>query len=464
MRVATTLVVCVWLASLAVAQETPAPQFGVEVNDRIDSTMAYTEIGKNGVCSLWVIGGRRPRVLVSGDIPVAPRWVVRDRAFQWSPDGRRIAFASPRDNKFDIYLAQPTGGAPSRVAHAFGPGKLAFDWDPTSRFLSIWVDDGRGGPVFVLDTAEHELAEVSAGMVATRPVWATSQPKLAFVARSDKGRALYVVEAGAERAKASVCAEGGLSGNVWWSPTGAELVAEAADADGTPRVLYMASASGGQVRPISQNVAQPRFADWSPDGRRVAFAGQVGGTGLALYLATAPWAAPPVAIVGAPGDGMLLEQVGDAIGSEQWAAWSPSGDALCYVAGPSDTVKNRWLYVAGPDGSGRRAMSEPVECRGFRWSPDGRSLLFAGRRGSQGRLSITAYVVPASGSSADLRRLVPNVGHIAWSPDGRYVSYVTFDIYDRNHQLLQVADPTGAANPQRVAEAMEEYAWAPVGR
>jgi dipeptidyl aminopeptidase/acylaminoacyl peptidase len=252
-----------------------------------------------------------------------------------------------------------------------------------------------------------------------------------------------------------------LSGRLWWSPAGGEVAIESVDGLGEPSGLHVIDVRTGALGTISGQVVHPRLGDWSPDGRRIAFSGAIEGGFSALYSALAPWTSAPSVLAGGAASGFTVCGVGS--NDDHWASFSPSGDALLYVGGPTDTVLSKWLHIAAPDGSAARPLSKPIECREFLWSPDGQTVLFSGRRAARGPLSTTAYTVPRAGGEADLRRLVPNVSLVDWSPDGACVAFITFDIFERTRQLLQVIEPeTGTI--RRPAMSIEEFDWRPLAR
>src|SRR6185436_2586453 len=55
---------------------------------------------------------------------------------QWSPDSKRIAFASDRDGKRQIYLIAPSGGEAIQVTN-LETGVNGFNWSPDGRSIAF---------------------------------------------------------------------------------------------------------------------------------------------------------------------------------------------------------------------------------------------------------------------------------------------------------------------------------------
>lgn len=163
--------------------------------------------------------------------------------------------------------------------------------------------------------------------------------------------------------------------------------------------------------------------DWSPDGRHVAFVlDEIGGrsayiglhildtrTGRDLHIPSVrlahPMASQPMSVFS-----VLLAQEVRRLGCSfpGEVAWSPDGRRLAYAC-------RRGIFTIRSDGSGRRLL--PTGLRSVSspsWSPDGRRMAFVSAGGS-------IYVVGLDGSG---RRLVARHGGSPdWSPDGRVIAY-----------------------------------------
>lgn len=249
--------------------------------------------------------------------------------------------------------------------------------------------------------------------------WSPDSTKLAY----DTGHVFVVDVATGERTRLTPRNE--YDTDTTWSPDGASI-AFARRTDQSSQGIYIVDVATRQERRLTNEGDLP---DWSPDGREIAFRkdGRRGGV-FVVDVATHE----------------ERKIVGDRV---RYLSWSPDGNHIAY------SFVN--VYVVNRDGTGvtnvSRFLSSDTVSE-FSWSPDGSELAYA--RGGP-----TLGVVKADGTR--LRRLRPKVGGIsnpAWSPDGRYILFDTFDaIYkirpDGTHlrRLTRGYEPSWAPDGSAVA-------------
>src|SRR5438876_7796477 len=140
---------------------------------------------------------------------------------------------------------------------------------------------------------------------------------------------------------------------------------------------------------------------------------------LLLLLAAAPLAAA---------DGLTSLDIG-RLRSVAAVAISPDGSRVAYLLsvprkpleGEEDGPAWAELYVVGRDGVSRAFVTGPVNVGEIAWTRDGRRISFLAKRGKDEHRSL--YVIPADGGEA--RRVLAHEADLsgyAWSPDGRRVA------------------------------------------
>jgi Tol biopolymer transport system component len=179
--------------------------------------------------------------------------------------------------------------------------------------------------------------------------------------------------------------------------TGLELWTANADGTGQKRIIEASYQSVGEE------------AQWSPDGRRIAFSSDCGNK----Y----DLSCGDIEIVGASGRGrgkITHAAELDPSGRDDSPTWSPDGTRLAFSRGPIDSP-DHGVYVVHV-GGGPLTRIAKLEYWSLAWSPDGRRIAFVWGRGS-----IAPYVgvMNADGTRASV--VARGAGYGAkpdWSPDG----------------------------------------------
>ena len=253
----------------------------------------------------------------------------------WSPDGRRIVFSShhadpdPTDDVeiSDIYTMRPDGSDVRKLTDSVGYSGGA-SWSPDGRWIVYTADRGR----YPDRLGIYRIASDGSG----RPHRLTKLPSTSLWQELPR-----------------------------FSPDGGWIVfdedrTDPADASHDQLALFTMRSDGSLMRQLTAWELGGADADWSPDGRRIVFAGRPAENG---YIQN-------IGVVDPDGRHLRLLTQGDGI----------SGDG--------DTFRYQESF-------------NPA------WSPDGTLIVFA-------RASFT----PAAGFAIDLRTMRPNGSGIAvLSPD-----------------------------------------------
>lgn len=245
----------------------------------------------------------------------------------------------------------------------------------------------------------------------------------------------------------SLHAPRGRARNPSWAPDGTWLVAES-DARGFSDLVRMAprppdaaaeglaAAEGAEPVPLATATQGNFEPSVSPDGKHVAFVSSREGD-------------PEIYVMDA--DGANVRRL-TAFHKEDWAPqWSPDGGWIAFLSTREGRPR---VFVVRPDGTGTRAVSGSAatgEEREPAWSPDGRTLAFVGREAA-GRARIWAVAI-GDGGGADSAgdgvgepvALTDGNGQDdqpAWSPDGKYLVFVSERTGDAELFLMR-ADGSG---------------------
>jgi Tol biopolymer transport system component len=211
--------------------------------------------------------------------------------------------------------------------------------------------------------------------------------------------------------------------------------------------LFVVRPDGSGLRQITNDAARDRFPRWSPDGSRLAFQSDRGGTyeiwtlrpdGSGMDRATPPDGNPAYPVWSPDGrtlaltlinQGSALVDLSQPLTRRKLAAippaygrlrfypssWSPDGR---WIAGGADEMDGRsapGIFLYSPETQGYRTLTG--EANVPRWMPDGRSLLAFGSERRQRIVAVDAR----SGAVREVLSARPNSSFIAHcvSPDGR---------------------------------------------
>jgi dipeptidyl aminopeptidase/acylaminoacyl peptidase len=247
-----------------------------------------------------------------------------DTSPRWSPDGRRLAFVSARDDKPQIYLMSPFGGEPERLTETKG-GVRQFVWSPDGKSIA-YVSDHE-------PTAEEEQR--------------TKEKDDAVVVDSDyKFTRLWVLDLAAPKPRLIATGDGVVS-DPQWSPDGTRL---AYVTHPTPRAddnslsdIWTVSAVAGSPRKLLENPGPDNSPRWSPDGSQIAFVTSARSDVRQGRLAVIPAAGGTPRMI-AP---TFLYQ-------PSAPAWSPDGRTIHFGASVKTTTQ---LFAVPAVGGTPRALS-----------------------------------------------------------------------------------------------------------
>ena len=203
--------------------------------------------------------------------------------------------------------------------------------------------------------------------------------------------------------------------------------------------IYTMNADGSGLTRLTNNSAGDSHPDWSPDGRKIAFASRRGGGNNDIY------------IMNADGSGVERITTDNYSGSP---SWSPDGRRIAFVSRRSGAWE---IYVMDADGSNvARVTNNSMDEGKPSWSRDGRRLTFDAY--PQGRVyvvnvdgtnfqsvrsgwnpafspannSLIAFGVGGLGGihvmnddGSNVTRLTSHGGGAAWSSDGRRISFTS---------------------------------------
>ncbi len=231
----------------------------------------------------------------------------------WSPDGKKIAFASSRDGSDQIYIADENGNNPT---------KLTLDYEND---FPIWIPDGkniafrtndRNGlwwwRIVNIETREiSQFTEPSYDFFFQTPAWSPDGKYIAYMSlieqqQNDGSSQIYVKTVDGISNTA-------LTNDVWaninpvWSPDGTRI-AFLSERDGKYNMfaLYIMNEDGTNIQKLTKPIYSENVTlSWSPDGQQIVISSDVSlgniyiidittrNSRKLLHLANGEWASTP---------------------------------------------------------------------------------------------------------------------------------------------------------------------------
>jgi Tol biopolymer transport system component/DNA-binding winged helix-turn-helix (wHTH) protein len=465
-RIAAVVAILLALASVAAwwASPSPAPR-----------VVNYTQLTKDGADKVSVSSiGSIPPPIVS--------------------DGSRLYFTEQQHSGINgIGEVSVAGGETAIIPTPFtnagvvgispnGSDLLTYTWNANELDVPLWV-------VPVLGGSPRRVGEVTQDAS-----WAPNG-KIVLTREHD----LYVAQSDGSGARKLVSVAG-LP--VWprWSPDGKVLRFTDHDPRKDSSSLWEVSADGTHLHsllPDWSNHAAECCGNWTPDGKYFVFQSTRSGRAdlWAIREKQGSWrktSGEPVQLTAGPmslslplpsKDGKQLFALGTKLRGELVRYDAKSGQFVSYMEGISAvgvafSRENGWAaYVAYPEGTLWRSRTNgtervqltfpPLEALAPRWSPDGKRVVFMGRRPGVGW---KLYLVNSEGGAIP-QELLPGDDSQAgpdWSPDGRSLVFGGFpeeisgDARATSIHLLDLKTQQTSALPD--SEGLYCPRWSPDGR
>jgi Tol biopolymer transport system component len=334
-------------------------------SNRLNDLFSPTATG--GGTAIWTISvaGGSPQQLTQAGNPVGLHGSP-----SWSPDGKRIVFATSVGDKGEIWSVSASGGQLKQL-------------DKQGGFDPIYSPDGES----IYFTGNDQAGD-SWGLLRLRVSPQNGEPLGEAVVIKNTGATLYKHLRISADGKKIACTALQLANNLSAIP----VAPGSGEAKGSPVVL---------TQDTNYRKLLPAF---SPDGRKIAYVLVRIGTNNDIWVMDA--------------DGKNPTQLTTDPHDNRWPSWFPEGDRIAYHS----VRQGRQMMRAINLQTGRdQLLFELDQYMGWpRLSPDGKQVAFNSTKSG----TINVWMIPIEGG--DPKQLTFDqelMGFPSWSPDSRFIAF-----------------------------------------
>ena len=362
----------------------------------------------------------------------------------WSPDGQKILFDTERDGNTEIYVMDAEGGNQTRLTR-----NNAFDgtatWSPDGNLIAFASNRDTGPPynpynldIYVMNADGSNIRRiVDDPEYDVSPQWSPDGRKIVFVTGRNGNFDVYEMNAdGTDQRNLTADNDKG-DGSPVWSHDG-NNIAFSRRIDGKKQIFIM-DAHGGNLKRVTNNAADSELPYWSPDSSKLVFQSDREGN----------WEIYTISV-----DGELAQLTDDAA-DDLSPDWSPDGNRMAFS---SNRNGKQHIYVMNADGSSlAQITNSPAEDTEPAWAPNGKRIAFSSLRDGNKEI----YVMNADGS--DQRRLTndPAVDSFPrWSIDGK----ILFTSNRGGQSDIYVTDEAGANVTRLTTIGGSRASWSSDGK
>jgi len=397
--------------------------------------------------NIWMVGidGKNPTQLTKDEN------TAKDDFPAWSPDGKKLAFASDQSGNFDIWTIDKDGSVKTQITSSFEV-ETKPSWSPDGLKIAYAKENG----IYIRKVSDGEEIQISSGADDSNPSWSRDGTEIVYNTASGDIYAKKVYTGALTGVITRPILNQTLSGLVEIRGTALDTNFESYKLEFSPNSLpYSWTAINNSNTPITNGILGTWNTASVPDGEytlRLTVNDKAGNSlqnTVAVSVDNDNWK-------------LTISSLSQLTSSDAWdiePAWSPDGSKLAFSSNRSGSYD---IWIMNADGTGLQNLTNNPAYDGKPvWSPDGTKIAFVSDR--SGNKDIWVMNADGSGTPLQLTNLTIIDTDPTWSPDGSKIAFASnrsgnFDIW------LMNSDGTGSPVKLTSSEADDrEPSWSQFG-
>jgi Tol biopolymer transport system component len=350
-------------------------------------------------------------------------------------DGERIVFQRRRNGKGQLLMMAAAGGEP-QVLLADEFDNITPAWRPDNRHI-LFLSDRRGtsgANVFEIDVAGGPPTQLTFETNQVFSLSVSADNRVAYVPFWHDTFLYSVDVASGERRQLNAHSQSNYGAR--FAPDGRSVVYHSTRTGNSE--IWLCHLDGRPETQITDNDSWDLYPDWSPDGKRMIFGSDRGGSLFKLFIANSDGGGARM-LVDQPIT--LDSQFSPVIGSLV-SRWSPDGERIAYLAEGERALA---LWTIGADGNDARKVLD--NATGFDWYLDSRRGIYTRNHGAE-----TELIAIDLGTGEERSLFVGPLIEIDVAPDGSAVAFCL----GQGHMAMGLAvlqlEPSSDGLPYAVGE------------
>jgi Tol biopolymer transport system component len=317
---------------------------------------------KAPLCGIFMINADGSSLTRVVDEALLPEGYILSSYSPWSPDGRRIAFAS---GDGQLYVASADGTNIMPLTGYTTPVHAGLVWSPDGRRIAFTAGEGNDSEIYTINSDGSDLTRLTENLIRDLdPIWSPDGQKIAVRSMclpdpitidmssnpeptvlplpgprcSHNEVGIHVLDTNGNALTHATLESDFIPFN--WLPDSQGLVLVYQGQSRFDAYIYVMDIISGDLTQFTNGQGIPVGMDWSPDGHQIALAVAEGeGESLSnsdIYLMNA--------------DGTDWTQLTNTSSVEAFPVWSPDGRRIAFVSGTRD-LENSDIYAINADGN-----------------------------------------------------------------------------------------------------------------